>query len=85
MKFAGVRDLATFLAGSEETHEAFVEQLFHYLVKQPIRAFGPQQVADLRRSFADNRLQHPQADGGDVIAVGPALDQTRRLRASEGQ
>ena len=42
MKFDGVRELATFLADSEETHDAFVEQLFHYLVKQPIRAFGPQ-------------------------------------------
>jgi hypothetical protein len=55
VKFSGVRDLATFLAGSEETHEALVEQLFHYLVKQPIRAFGPQKLSDLRRSFADNR------------------------------
>ncbi len=48
VKFAGVRDLATFLAGSEETHEAFVEQLFHHLVKQPIRAFGPQEA---RRTY----------------------------------
>jgi hypothetical protein len=55
VKFGGVRDLATFLADSEETHEAFVEQLFHYLVKQPVRAFGPQKLSDLRRSFADNR------------------------------
>jgi hypothetical protein len=54
MKFSGVRDLATFLAGSQETHEAFVEQLFHYLVKQPVRAFGPQKLSDLCRSFADN-------------------------------
>jgi hypothetical protein len=52
--FSGVRELATFLAGSEETHEAFAEQLFHYLVKQPIRAYGPRKLADLRRSFADN-------------------------------
>ena len=55
MKFGGVRDLATFLATSEETHEAFVEQLFHYLVKQPVRAFGPRKLADLRQSFADNK------------------------------
>jgi hypothetical protein len=54
VKFAGVRGLATFLAGSEEVHEAFVEQLFRHLVKQPVRAFGPRQLADLRRSFAEN-------------------------------
>ena len=54
VKFAGIRDLATFLAGSEEVHDAFVEHLFHYLVKQPIRAFGPRKLSQLRRSFADN-------------------------------
>ncbi len=45
VKFSGVRDLATFLADSEETHSAFVEQLFHYLIKQPIRAYGPEDAA----------------------------------------
>jgi hypothetical protein len=55
VKFTGLRDLATFLAGSEEVHEAFVERLFHHLVKQPVRAFGPRKLADLRRGFADNR------------------------------
>ena len=52
MKFDGARELATFLAGSEEAHTAFVQQLFHYLVKQPIRAFGSQELPDLRRFFA---------------------------------
>ena len=52
MKFDGVRDLAAFLADSEETHNAFVRQLFHYLVKQPVRAFGHQEQPDLRRFFA---------------------------------
>jgi hypothetical protein len=54
VKFTGVRDLATFLAGSAEVHEAFVEQLFHALVKQPVRAYGPRRLADLRESFAQN-------------------------------
>src|SRR5262249_21451245 len=55
MKFAGVRDLASLLAASPETHEAFVEQLFHYLVKQPVRAFGPRKPAELRKAFVDNQ------------------------------
>ena len=50
----GVAALAAFLAASEETHTAFVQQLFHYLVKQPIRAFGRQDLPNLRRSFAAN-------------------------------
>jgi hypothetical protein len=52
--FHGVRELAQFLAGSEETHTAFVEQLFHHLVKQPVRAYGPKKLDDLRQSFARN-------------------------------
>ena len=50
-------ELAEALAGSEEVHSAFVEQLFHYLVKQPIRAFGPGMSAELRRSFAEDHFQ----------------------------
>ncbi len=52
--FKDVRELAKFLAGSEEVHAAFTEQMFHHLVKQPVRAFGPTAAADLRQSFAKN-------------------------------
>jgi hypothetical protein len=55
VKFGGVRDLAAFLAGSDEVQEAFVEQLFHYFVKQPIRAYDPNKAPKLRRFFIDNR------------------------------
>ncbi|MFO0889936.1 MAG: DUF1592 domain-containing protein [Isosphaeraceae bacterium] len=47
----GARALAGYLAGSEEAHTAFVQQLFHYLVKQPIRAFGSQELTELREYF----------------------------------
>lgn len=50
--FDGAKELAAFLAGSDEAHGAFVEQLFHHLVKQPIRAFGPNTLPDLKASFA---------------------------------
>jgi hypothetical protein len=52
----GARELATFLAGSPEAQAAFVEQLFHHLVQQPVRAYGPGTLDDLRRSFADNKF-----------------------------
>ncbi len=55
VKFHSVRELATYLAGNEEAHDAFVERLFHNLVKQPIRAYGPRKLAELRHSFADNQ------------------------------
>lgn len=50
--FEGARGLATFLAGSDETYDAFVEQLFHALVQQPARAYGADTVAALRQRFA---------------------------------
>jgi hypothetical protein len=55
VEFDGVGAVAEFLATSEETHTAFVQQLFHYLVKQPIRAFGRQELPNLRRSFAASK------------------------------
>jgi hypothetical protein len=54
VKFTGARELAKFLAGSDEVHTAFTEHLFHHLVKQPIRAYGPRQSAELRDSLAAN-------------------------------
>ena len=52
VNFTGVRDLATFLAASNETHSAFVEQLFQYAIKQPIRAYGLDRTEQLRNAFA---------------------------------
>jgi hypothetical protein len=53
-KFNGVRALARYLAGSDEAHEAFVARLFHHLVKQPVLAYGPDKLTELRRFFAEN-------------------------------
>lgn len=47
----GARDLAAFLASSDEAQSAFVEQLFHFLVQQPLHPYGPTAIDDLRRSF----------------------------------
>jgi Protein of unknown function (DUF1592)/Protein of unknown function (DUF1588)/PA14 domain/Cytochrome C oxidase, cbb3-type, subunit III len=48
------RELGAFLVDSDEAQSAFVEQMFHNLVQQPIRAYGPNALDDLRRSFAKN-------------------------------
>ena len=52
--YQGARDLAKLLAASEETHSAFVKQLFHSLIKQPILAFGPEKPDELRRFFVEH-------------------------------
>ncbi len=56
VEFSGIRDLARFLAESEESQSAFVEKLFHHLVKQPVRAYGPQTLRNLQTSFAANQF-----------------------------
>lgn len=50
--FKNARELGTFLSNCEDTHEAFVEQLFHHLVKQPVRAYGAKRLDELTKSFA---------------------------------
>ena len=49
--FTGAADLAKFLVDSPEVHAAFVEQLFHHLVQQPVRAYGPNRGEELRSGF----------------------------------
>src|SRR5690606_19902894 len=51
VRFDGPRDVAAFAAGSPRAQEAFVEQLFHHVVKQPVRAYGPDVLTRLRASF----------------------------------
>ena len=68
MKFTGARDLAKFLAGSEEVHAAFAEQLFHHLVQQPVRAYGPDKLDRAAKSVRRERLQHAEA-GGEIMAT----------------
>ncbi|HVX60752.1 MAG TPA: DUF1592 domain-containing protein, partial [Pirellulales bacterium] len=51
LKFDGARSLAQFLASSDEVQDAFVEKLFYFSVKHPIRAFGLEALPTLRRKF----------------------------------
>ena len=52
--FRGARELAAMIAGSRDAQEAFVRNLFHAVVKQPLRAWGPDTLDSLRKSFAAN-------------------------------
>jgi cytochrome c553 len=55
VSFKGVRELARYLAKNDDVHAAFVEQVFHHLVKQPVRAFGNDQLAKLKQRFAEKK------------------------------
>ena len=49
--FRGGRELAAYVAGSRDAQEAFVQALFHALVKQPVRAWGTGTLQRLREGF----------------------------------
>lgn len=51
VRLTGPRDLAEFAIASERANHAFIEQLFHHVVKQPIMAYGPEALGSLRQSF----------------------------------
>src|SRR5690606_33574142 len=51
IRLTGARDLAEFAAESERAQTAFVEQLFHQIVKQPALAYGPRVLQRLREAF----------------------------------
>jgi hypothetical protein len=52
VKLEGARDIAEFAVNSEHAQNAFIEQLFHQIVKQPLLAYGPDTQKRLRESFA---------------------------------
>jgi cytochrome c5 len=55
VRFAGARELAAFMARSEETHRSFARQLFHHMVQQPILAYGPDSITELSAFFRDHQ------------------------------
>jgi mono/diheme cytochrome c family protein len=71
VRLTGARDVAEFVIGNEQSNDAFIEQLFHYMVKQPIRAFGPETAARLRNSFiaSDYNLQQLLAEIATIGAL----------------
>lgn len=52
VKFNGPKELAGFLTGSPDVQSAFAEALFHYLVQQPVRAYGVNRPQELQAAFA---------------------------------
>lgn len=51
VRLGGARDLARFLADSEDVHRSFVTQLFEHVTKQPILAYGIETREQLLNEF----------------------------------
>jgi hypothetical protein len=50
----GPRDIASYAVSSENARRAFVRQLFHHTVKQPVPAFGESTLETLQTQFAES-------------------------------
>jgi len=83
VRFTGSRELAAYLAGSPEVHAAFVQQLFHHLVKQPIRAHGDAALSDLRQRFASDKfsIRKLLVEIAVTAALGPPRDRAAVAQA----
>jgi hypothetical protein len=71
VKFADAGDLAHYLANSDEAHTAFVEKLFQHLVKQPVRAYGPNTLSNLVGSFEKDRYNIRSLMVSIMVATTP--------------
>ncbi|MCA9247039.1 MAG: DUF1592 domain-containing protein [Planctomycetales bacterium] len=54
IEFQGAKDLAKFVANSEEAHSAFVERMLQHVVRHPILAYGAEQPERLREHFSSS-------------------------------
>ncbi len=75
VRLTGARDVAEFAVGSEHAQNAFIEQLFHQVVKQPMLAYGLNTPDRLRQSFI--------ASGYNVQKLLEEIVTTSALRGME--
>ncbi len=59
LMLTGARDVAEFAANTPSAHRTFIESLFHHLVKQPVRAYGDDEMENLRKAFEQGGYQIP--------------------------
>lgn len=50
----GPRDMAKYAVNSPDAHRVFIRQLFQHIVKQPVGAYGSDQLEKLRSSFENS-------------------------------
>jgi hypothetical protein len=81
-KFDGMEDLAEFVAASDESQTAFVKQLFHHTVKQPILAYGPNRLQELRQDFAKNEF-NIQKLLVEIVATSAVSPQRQKVETAK--
>ncbi len=65
------KQLAKFVLNNRDAQAAFCERLFHFLVGQPMAAFGPNTKEDLRRFFVDNEFNIRRLAQQIIVVAAP--------------
>jgi cytochrome c553 len=75
VRLSSARDIAEFAVRSDQAQNAFIEQMFHFMVKQPIGAFGPDVTDKLRTGFvaSEFNVQRLLSEIATIAAGGPEL------------
>jgi hypothetical protein len=60
IRLTTARDVAAYAVGSEQAQDAFLEQLWHQVVKQPMLAYGADVMTHLRQSFVASEFNLQQ-------------------------
>jgi hypothetical protein len=82
VKIDGAKGLANFVATSDEAHEAFVEQLFHHLIQQPVRAYGPRRLDELEASFRSSNF-HIRKLAVDIAAGSATVAREKKEKKAD--
>jgi len=85
--FRGARELAAYVATSRDAREAFVQAMFHAVVKQPVRAWGPETLSTLGDRFAETGfdIRRLLVDIMMVSVIPPSADEGGRVTQSSAQ
>src|SRR5205823_5889988 len=72
IRLTGARDVAEFAINSDQAQNAFIQQLFHHVVKQPLLAYGADTLKHLRQTFlaANFNMQKFLAEIATASALG---------------
>lgn len=54
VNFQDARQVARYLAESDDAHRAFVSRAFQHFVKQPVAAYGPNKLDELTKKFKES-------------------------------
>lgn len=83
VRLTGGRDVAEHAAGSDDAQRGFIEQLFHFTVKQPVAAYGAGTLDKLRQNFvrSDYNIQQLLVEAVKLAAAARNVEKKEQAHA----